>query len=243
MQNDLNLNQVRNVLIRLEETIIFALIERAQFCANPAIYTIGAVGAALSDASILDFLLHESERSHAKMRRYTSPDEHPFFADLPDPILPPQTTDSSLMANQVNINESIKQTYLGQIVPLICASGDDGNYGSSAVCDVSALQTLSRRIHYGKFVAESKYQQAPERFAPAIRERDEEQLHAIITKPEVEEAVLERVHDKASTYTRELATAPYGHCVPAETIVEIYRRWVIPMNKRVQVLYLLERTA
>ena len=66
-------------------------------------------------------------------------------------------------------------------------------------------------------------------------------MHDIITKPEVEEAVLERVHDKASTYTRELATAPYGHCVPADTIVEIYRRWIIPMNKRVQVCYLLGR--
>lgn len=241
MKNALNLNQVRNVLIRLEETIIFALIERAQFCANAAIYTCGGGGDALPDSSILDYLLRESERAHARMRRYTSPDEHPFFTDLPEPILPPQASDSPLVANQVNINADIKQTYIDDIVPLVCAPGDDGNYGSSAVCDVSALQTLSRRIHYGKFVAESKYQQAPELFDAAIRAGDEDKLHAIITKPEVEEAVLARVHDKASTYTRELATAPYGHCVKAETIVEIYRRWVIPMNKRVQVQYLLEK--
>ena len=238
MQNDLNLNQVRNVLIRLEETIIFALIERAQFCANAAIYTIGTT---LPDSTILDFLLHESEQSHAKMRRYTSPDEHPFFTDLPDPILPAQETHSPLMPNQINLNPAIKQTYIDQIIPLVCPAGDDSNYGSSAVCDVAVLQTLSRRIHYGKFVAESKYQQDPACFAPAIEEQDEERLHDIITKPEVEEAVLARVHDKASTYTRELATAPYGHCVPADTIVEIYRRWIIPMNKRVQVCYLLGR--
>ena len=33
-------------------------------------------------------------------------------------------------------------------------TGDDGNYGSSAVCDTECLQALSKRIHYGKFIAE-----------------------------------------------------------------------------------------
>lgn len=35
--------------------------------------------------------------------------------------------------------------------------GDDGNYGSSAMYDVFCLQALSRRIHFGKFVAEAKF--------------------------------------------------------------------------------------
>jgi hypothetical protein len=39
----------------------------------------------------------------------------------------------------------------------IAAPGDDGNYGSAATLDVLALQALSKRIHYGKFVAEAKF--------------------------------------------------------------------------------------
>lgn len=31
------------------------------------------------------------------------------------------------------------------------------------------MQALSRRIHYGKFVAEVKYQDAPDDYSPAIR--------------------------------------------------------------------------
>lgn len=42
----------------------------------------------------------------------------------------------------------------------IAAPGDDGNYGSAATLDVLCLQALSKRIHYGKFVAEAKFRWA-----------------------------------------------------------------------------------
>ena len=38
----LSLNNIREQLIRLEDTIIFALIERAQFAHNQSVYEIGA---------------------------------------------------------------------------------------------------------------------------------------------------------------------------------------------------------
>jgi hypothetical protein len=44
----------------------------------------------------------------------------------------------------------------------IATPGDDGNYGSAATLDVLALQALSKRIHYGKFVAEAKFRWAPQ---------------------------------------------------------------------------------
>lgn len=49
-------------------------------------------------------------------------------------------------------------SYISDIVPRICDPGDDEQHGSSAVCDVQVLQALSRRVHLGKFVAESKFQ-------------------------------------------------------------------------------------
>ena len=40
--------------------------------------------------SLLDYLLWETEQMHGRIRRYTSPDEHAFFArDLPPLVLPP----------------------------------------------------------------------------------------------------------------------------------------------------------
>ena len=48
--------------------------------------------------------------------------------------------------------------YINNLVPALCQSGDDNNYGSTGLTDVNCLQTISKRIHYGKFVAESKFQ-------------------------------------------------------------------------------------
>ena len=46
--------------------------------------------------SFLDFVFRETEKIHSLVRRFTSPDEHPFFTDLPEPVLPlidfPQVT-------------------------------------------------------------------------------------------------------------------------------------------------------
>ena len=40
--------------------------------------------------SLLEYLLRETEQMHGRIRRYTSPDEHAFFArDLPPLVLPP----------------------------------------------------------------------------------------------------------------------------------------------------------
>ena len=40
--------------------------------------------------SLLEYLLWETEQMHGRIRRYTSPDEHAFFArDLPPLVLPP----------------------------------------------------------------------------------------------------------------------------------------------------------
>ncbi len=242
MSEQLQISHVRNVLIRLEETIIFALIERTQFLRNTAIYEPARFGDVLEGESLVGFMLLECERSHAKVRRYTSPDEHPFFENLPEPILPALHLDSNpLEPNSININGTIRQVYEEEIVPHMCRTGDDDQYGSSAVCDVACLQALSKRIHYGKFVAESKFREARQDLLPSMQAGDGDGLMAAITDADVEEQVLDRVGAKARTYTRELASASMTPTVTPETIVEIYRSWIIPMNKQVQVDYLLQR--
>lgn len=94
----------------------------------------------------------------AKFRRYTSPDEYPFsHIKLPDPILPILEFPQILKPNDININDKIKDCYINQILSIITLDRDDGNYGSAATRDIEALQLISRRIHFGKFVAEGMF--------------------------------------------------------------------------------------
>lgn len=92
-----------------------------------------------------------------QVRRYTAPDEHAFFPHLlPPAALKPLDFAVLLHPCSVNLNKHIREVYLHKVLPAICDSGDDGQHGSAVVADVSVLQALSKRIHYGLFVAESK---------------------------------------------------------------------------------------
>ena len=113
--------------------------------------------------NFMDLMLLETERVHSLMRRYTSPSEHAFFPSLlPRPILPPIDHNQPINPNSININDKIRNVYIRHLVPGLCQQGeeqaeDDNQYGSTATCDIAALQALSARIHYGKFVAEAKF--------------------------------------------------------------------------------------
>ena|SRR5258708_4705753 len=54
------------------------------------------------------------------------------------------------------------------------------------------------------FVSESKFQAHPSAFIPLIKKRNIGGLEALITKPEVERALLARLRKKATLYAREL---------------------------------------
>lgn len=63
----LSLDRIRSVLTRLEDTIIFGLIERAQFAHNPRIYQKGAFEELKEldfKGSWLDWFLKETESFH-----------------------------------------------------------------------------------------------------------------------------------------------------------------------------------
>ena len=153
-------------------------------------------------------MLREQERFQSLVRRYESPDEYPFFPDaIQTPILQPLDYPRILHPNDVDVNQKIKKRYIEVVLPRVCRKfgrEDRGekqeNYGSAAVCDVLCLQALSRRIHFGKFVAESKFQQETERFVKLIREENREGIDAAITNASVERKVLERLGLKARTY-------------------------------------------
>jgi chorismate mutase len=241
MREELKLDSIRSNLIRQEETIIFSMIERAQFCRNSLIYNNDGIRISGYKGSFMSFLLFETEQIHARVRRYTAPDEHPFSKELPVPYLTPMKYDWPIKKTDVNINDKILSLYFDEIMPLICKSGDDGNYGSSAVCDVNVLQALSKRIHYGKFVAESKFINDEKTYTSLIKSNNREKILELLTDVNIENQVLNRVEIKASTYGQDpLSKAPEFKINPA-VIKDIYFRWIIPLTKEVEVLYLMER--
>ncbi|KAJ9110483.1 hypothetical protein QFC19_001609 [Naganishia cerealis] len=274
----LSLDKIRSTLIRLEDTIIFALIERSQFAWNRKIYEKGAfeeLKVLGFEGSWLEWFLFETESFHAKARRYTSPDEHPFtpIENLPQPIIAMQSFPSLLHPQSAahpstNANSRILDFYVNKIVPAITkrvkisegnTDRDDGNYGSSATRDVEVLQALSRRIHFGMFVSESKFREAPHKFIPHILAEppNTEALAGLITKPAVEAALLVRLGNKAEIYGQELDPQGKLRKTPGDNnsgssddgetrldtdeVVALYRDWVIPLTKDVEVDYLIHR--
>mmetsp|Transcript_22711 Transcript_22711/g.51246 ORF Transcript_22711/g.51246 Transcript_22711/m.51246 type:complete len:342 (+) Transcript_22711:71-1096(+) len=248
-----SLASVRKSLIRQEETIIFALIERAQFSRNLAVYEKGVHrwdSAALdpsfdSDGSFLDFMLYETEKVHAKARRYTSPEEHAFFPvqiARANPVLEKLSYPPILAENSININDEVRRLYINNVIPAMCSEGDDDQHGSTAICDIACLQALSRRIHIGKFVAESKFVVEPEMFTELVKARDVVGINELLTNDVVEERVCQRARIKTVAFGQDaFSDADVGFKVPPNVIVELYRDMIIPLTKQVQVRYLFER--
>lgn len=240
MRKELELNSIRSNLIRQEETIIFSIIERAQFSRNSKIYG-NEIKIDGYRGSFFQYMLNETERVHARSRRYQSPDEVPFSNGLPEPVIADYEYEWPIKKNKINVNDTILSIYHDEVIPLICKEGDDGNYGSSAVCDVAILQAMSKRIHYGKYVAESKYLADVEGYNRLIADGDENGIMEKLTNQQVEDKLLDRVYVKASTYGQDPFSEKREYKVSPQIIKDIYYKWIIPLTKDVEVLYLLER--
>ncbi|KAI9106645.1 hypothetical protein K1719_022173 [Acacia pycnantha] len=236
---------VREALIRQEDTIIFSLIERAKFPINSPTYD---KSYASSFDSLVEFIVKNTESIQAKAGRYKNPEENPFFPEyLPSSAAPnypfPQILHPE--AASININKSIWKMYLEELLPKFVAPGDDGNYAQTAACDLSLLQAISRRIHYGKFVAEVKFRESPQEYEPLIRAQDREGLMNLLTFERVEEMVKKRVENKASVFGQEVGSVhdenQGKYKVDPSLVSLLYEKWVMPLTKLVQVEYLLRR--
>ncbi len=219
-----------------------------------------------AESSFMDWYLRQQEALQSRIRRFESPDENAFFPDaLQLPILKPLNYPAILHPNDVVVNDRIKQYYVETLLPAVCADyghGDRGetqeNYGSSATCDIAVLQALSRRIHFGKFVAESKFRSDPERFTAMIRAADREGLGDAIINKKVEQMVLQRMRRKVETFGQDISAdgAPASSLTASQSsgaspsasnklnvdaVVELYEKFVIPVTKDVEVEYLMQR--
>lgn len=122
----LSLSYIRSILQRLEDTILFQLIERGQNAHNSSMYQPGAFKELKEkegwNKSWVEWFLKETESSHAKCRRWQAPDEYPFtdISLLPQPILPPIDYPETLYERAiVNVNDQIYKHYRDELVPAL----------------------------------------------------------------------------------------------------------------------------
>lgn len=244
-----NLANIREDLIRMEDTIIFNLIERSDFPTMPSIYDNESSEIKIPnfDGSFLDWIFQQQEIIESQVRRYQSPDQYPFYPKIIKESFLPTIKYPKVLANyfrEININDEIKKIYITKMIPRVAKyDGEQGeNYGSAATMDISVLQSLSRRIHFGMFVAEAKFQADRELYTKLIKNNDIDGIEKNITNSAVEEKILKRLIQKAKAYgTDPTADAQTASKVHPEAVVGIYKDWVIPLTKKVEVEYLLRR--
>jgi chorismate mutase len=241
---DLDLATIAAQLEGLEETIIAKLIDRAQFRLNSAVYERGKSGFNdRVDRSLFELRLYYQEQMDALFGRYKVAEERPFSKTLPAPRrtvdLPPTGLVMSVI-EAVNLTAEIGASYF-PLLEKICREGDDGHYGSSVEHDVYCLQAIARRIHFGSlYVAECKYQSDPEGYAAIIEKGDRDSLLEKLTRVEVEERIISRVRQKVE-YMQAKADERVRIVIDPEVIVQYYHDTIIPLTKKGETIYLLQR--
>lgn len=243
-QGEFDLSQIAAILEGLEETIIFMLINRAQFAVDAVVYEPHRSGFQGADEeSLLSLRLKYHEEMDAVFGRFCVPEERPFTRELPLPKRRVAVSDTGLFLddfNSINMADEILSAYV-RLIPCICLEGDDEQHGSAVEHDVMALQAIARRVHFGAlYVAESKYQSDPKMYRDMAAADDRAGLLAALTRPEVEQRLLLRVEDKVNHIQAEINPSVRRR-VCAEEIAKFYKSYIVPLTKEGEIRYFLNR--
>ncbi len=240
----LDLDVIAAQLEALEESIMYRFIDRAQFSWNARAYETGSESlAGAPEVSLFDARIRAQEALEARFGRYLVPEERPFTEGLPRPertVTPPHPALKVHDWNVVRQTGALQTAYL-EILPRLCEHNDDGQYGSSVEHDVSVLQAVSRRVHFGAlYVAEAKFRTQRDAYRTVIQNGDTREIERMLTRPEVEQAIIARLSRKMQDLQAEVHTR-VRRVMPPEVLVNFYRDTVIPRTKAGQVAYLLQR--
>ncbi len=239
----LELSDIATILESLEETIIFKLIDRAQFCSNLIIYEPGKSEFPGEKKSLFELRLFYQETMDAVFGRFMIPEERPFCKELPQPKrnVTPQFHELNINNyNRINLTEKIKKRYL-KLISEMCVKNDDNQYGSSVENDIYALQAISRRIHFGAFfITECKFQDNPAVYIKLIKEKNSSEIMNKLTRPEIEEKILLRVKEKVA-YAQAKVNQNVRKKIDPDVILKFYKKCIIPLTKEGELSYLYNR--
>jgi chorismate mutase len=246
--DNLDLEYIAAKLEALEETIIAKLIDRAQFLANVVIYEKGKSGFSGDNThSLFEIRLIQQECLDARFGRFCAPEERPFIQKIPGPRRIVHIPKTGLQIPDYNVicqSDAILKTYL-ELIPRICDDGDeldDGQYGSSVELDVFAVHAIARRVHFGSlYVAESKFIADPEGYTTLIKENDTAGIMNKLTRIEVEKKIINRIRNKTASVQQHVNHL-IRNVIDPDIIAAFYETCIIPLTKKGQLAYLLNRT-
>ena len=215
---------IRDKLESKEESIIFALIERSKYKHNSKVYDAKINLRKDYTGSYLDFFLHKTEDLHAQLGRYAHTHQRRFCEGER------YVEDKK---RELNSNAKIKKAYIN-FLPQLCEEGDDHEYGSTALIDITALQHISERVHLGMQVASIKLGQTVgqyKEYTDLISQLNIEGLHAKLRDEAVELKILQRVHQKAEKY---------GMKNPL-IIRNLYEETIMPLTREIQAEWFMQK--
>mmetsp|Transcript_44016 Transcript_44016/g.80437 ORF Transcript_44016/g.80437 Transcript_44016/m.80437 type:complete len:295 (+) Transcript_44016:122-1006(+) len=277
----LDLAQIRKTLVRMEDSIIFSLIERSQYKMNSKVYEadceqlgefkLHQLKSAGSNGCLGDWVIYQMECVNAALGRYEHPTEYSFFSPLPErtlgPMHAPKEDILSSVPQACKVNRQLLSIYRTQMLPKLCQEGDCTNHGSTALQDMHCVQLMATRIYYGLFVAEAKFQQNQEFVTKLIQAQDRKGLMDFITNLEVEAKNIQRVILKARIFAQNITLEQPAFGEPVQRgkeeggsialatqsgrgptykidpnyMGEVFRDYLMPLTKEVEVEYLLAR--
>ncbi|KAG0470470.1 hypothetical protein HPP92_017170 [Vanilla planifolia] len=248
--DNITLDSLRDSLEKQEDFIVFSLIERARYPLDSPAYGHSSCPGRQS-CSFAELFVRTTEEIEAKFGRYQNPEEVPFFSNYlpssPPGLIPSFKFPQVLYpkAASVNVSRTIWEVYFNDLLPQFTTKGDDGNYQQAVASDLICLQALSKRIHLGRFVAEVKYRSSPQDYNPSIRSKDLKTLTELVTSEQVEAMVVKRVKKKAEVFGQDVTLDSNGNQTTYKVdplfVSNLYKKWVIPLTKQVEVNYLLRR--
>lgn len=230
----MKLLEIRTLLEECENSILFAIFERARWKSNNMAYQVNSI----TGKSLFSMMLEGTEILHARLGRYHCPEEHPF-SNIKNKLRSIHKQHYKINSylieshQSINHNSTILKQYFKEILPKITSPGEDENLGSAVTADINLLQALSRRIHLGKLVAQSKYSVTPEQF----RDKTDADLLDNLTNKEAEDKILDRLRHKLAILKNVDSTHSTLSNIAINTIISIYREFMIPATKEVQISY------
>ena len=182
----------------LADEIVIALKKRSRFVQNRSIYRPGLVRAS-TDTTLLDYSLHEVEKLHAALGRYTFATQEAFTdIDAVPLAIVRQAPESPVLQTRTGIAREVRDYYLDW-VDRVCLPGEDSaSFGETVTSDVVALHAVMERINLGKPVAEVKYREHERAIHDSRGDRD--LLLELIRHPPRETAVLQLAERLAERY-------------------------------------------
>ena len=123
--------------------------------------------------------------------------------------------------------------YLRLLLPELCEPGADPDPAVCISADSACLDAIARRLAQSVHIATRKREALPPALQRALSTGDPQQVEIAITHEAVEGEVLTRVQTLA-------AAQAHSPDIPPR-LVAIYRNWLIPLSRNIQVHGLLHR--